>query len=210
MTSPQEPAPSTDSDRVFRSSAGMAGGGLLLVFIGWMVFDALARGEGRTPWLALAGALLAAPVVVAFSFRPAVFVGEDRIRIRNPFRSIVLPWGAVTDVRASYSSEIFTHGGAKYQLWAIPVSLRKRKAAARRQGRPAPGAPRGRTSAHAGLHDAGSPASADQTIADLRELAERRSRAPEAQGEPQIRWAYEIMAPAAAGAVLLATLLATG
>lgn len=211
MTSPQQPAPSTDSDRVFRSSAGMAGGGLLLALLGWMVVDAVVRGEGRTPWLALAGGLLAVPVVVAFSFRPAVFVGEDRIRIRNPFRSIVLPWGAVTDVRASYSSEIFTRGGAKYQLWAIPVSLRKRKIAARRQAQAAHDDPHGRTSVHADVDDAKSRvAPADQTIADLRELAERRSRAPEAQGEPQIRWAYEIMAPAVAGAVLLATLLATG
>jgi hypothetical protein len=211
MTSPQQPAPSTDSDRVFRSSAGMAGGGLLLALLGWMVVDAVVRGEGRTLWLALAGALLAVPVVVAFSFRPAVFVGEDRIRIRNPFRSIVLPWGAVTDVRASYSSEIFTHGGAKYQLWAIPVSLRKRKIAARRQAQAAHDDPHGRTSVHADVDDAKSRvAPADQTIAELRELAERRSRAPEAQGEPQIRWAYEIMAPAVAGAVLLTALLATG
>ncbi|MGW7464542.1 PH domain-containing protein [Streptomyces xantholiticus] len=210
MTSPQQPAPSTDSERVFRSTAGMAGGALLLALIAWIVIDAVVRGEGRTPWLALAAALLAAPVVIAFTFRPAVFVGDDRIRIRNPFRSIVLPWGTVADVRASYSSEIFTQGGAKYQLWAIPVSLRRRKTAARRQARAAHDDPHGRTSVHADVSDTKSRvASADQAIADLRELAERRGHAPEAQGEPQIRWAYEVLAPTAAGAVLLAVLLAT-
>ncbi|UYQ64049.1 PH domain-containing protein [Streptomyces peucetius] len=210
MTSPQQPAPPTDSERVFRSNAGMAGGALLLALMGWMVVDAVVAGEGRTPWLALAGTLLAAPLVVAFTLRPAVFVGEDRIRIRNPFRSIVLPWGTVSDVRASYSSEIFTQSGTKYQLWAIPVSLRKRKIAARRQAQAAHDDPHGRTSVHADVGDSKSRvAPTDQTIADLRELAERRSHAPEAQGEPQIRWAYEVLAPAAAGAVLLAILLAT-
>ncbi|MGW7286058.1 PH domain-containing protein [Streptomyces sp. NPDC054847] len=211
MTSPQQPEPSTDSDRVFRSAAGMAGGAVLLGLIAWIVVDAVVRGEGRTPWLALAGGLLAVPVVVAFTFRPAVFAGEDRIRIRNPFRTIVLPWGSVADVRASYSSEIFTQSGAKYQLWAIPVSLRKRKSAARRQAQAAYDDPHGTTSVHADVRDAKSRvAPADQTIADLRELAERRSSAAEAQGEPRIRWAYELLAPAAAGAVLLAVLLATG
>lgn len=183
---------------------------MLLALIAWIVVDAVVRGEGRTPWLALAGALVAAPAVVAFTFRPAVFADDDRIRIRNPFRTIVLPWGTVADVRASYSSELFTLSGAKYQLWAIPVSLRKRKSAARRQARAAHDDPHGTTSVHADVTDSQSRvAPADQTIADLRELAERRSSAPEAQGEPQIRWAYELLAPAAAGAVLLAVLLAT-
>lgn len=208
MTSPQQPAPDTDSERIFRSSAGMAGGAVLLALIAWIAVDAVVRGEGRTPWLALAGALLAAPVVVAFTFRPAVFAGRDRIRVRNPFRTIVLPWGAVENVQASYSSEIFTKGGAKYQLWAVPVSLRKRKAAARRQARAAYDDPHGRTSVHADVKDSKARvAPADQTIADLRELAERRSTAPEAQGEPELRWAYEVLAPAAAGAVLLGVLL---
>lgn len=48
----------------------------------------------------------------------------------------------------------------------------------------------------------------DQTVEDLRELAERRGGAESAQGRPQIRWAYEILGPSAAGAVLLAVVLA--
>ncbi|MEU0372764.1 PH domain-containing protein [Streptomyces sp. NPDC006283] len=211
MTSPQQPEPSTDSERVYRSPAGMAGGAVLLALIAWIAVDAVVRGEGRTPWLALAGALLAAPVVVAFTFRPAVFASDERIRIRNPFRTITLPWGAVADVRASYSSEIFTQDGRKYQLWAIPVSLRKRKSAARRQAQAAYDDPHGQTSVHADVNDSKARvAPADQTVADLRALAERRATAPEAQGDPEVRWAFELLAPVVAGAVLLAVLLATG
>lgn len=211
MTSPQQPAEPSYADRVFRSPAGIAGGGLLLALIGWMVVDALVRGEGRTPWLALAAALLLVPLIVAFSVRPAVFVNEERVRIRNPFRTITLPWGAVADVRAGYSSELFTTEGVKYQLWAIPVSLRQRKRAARRQMQRAADDPHGTTSVTADVSDAQARrAPADQTIADLREMAERLGPRSSAQGGPRVRWAYEVLAPVAAGAVLLVVLLAVG
>ncbi|MFI2372914.1 PH domain-containing protein [Streptomyces sp. NPDC018833] len=208
MTSPQQPADSSYADRVFRSPAGMAGGGLLLALIAWMVVDALVRGEGRTPWLALAAALLVVPLIVAFSMRPAVFVNEERLRIRNPFRTITLPWGAVADVRAGYSSELFTIEGTKYQMWAIPVSLRQRKRAARRQMHSATDDPHGATSVTADVTDTQTRmAPADQTIADLRDMAEHLAPRSSAQGEPQVRWAYEVFAPMAAGVVLLALVL---
>ncbi len=211
MTSSQPPVEPTYAERVFRSSSGMAGGVLLLALIAWIGGDALVRGEGRTPWLALAGALLAVPVVVAFTLRPAVFVNDDRLRIRNPFRTITLPWATVENVRAAYSSEVFTQEGARYQLWAVPVSLRQRKRAARRQMQRSQDDPHGRTRLTADVTDTRARlAPADQTVADIREIAERNADKPAAQGRPQIRWAYEVMAPAAAGAVLLIVLLAIG
>ncbi|MET7618202.1 PH domain-containing protein [Streptomyces sp. NPDC005408] len=213
MTSPQQPAEPTYADRVFRSPAGMAGGVLLLALIAWLAGDAIVRGEGRTPWLALAVALLAVPLVIAFTLRPAVFANDDRMRIRNPFRTITIPWAAVADVRAGYSSEVFTQEGAKYQLWAIPVSLRARKKAVRRPLRPVKGPlARGRATPFGGdaRDDAPRMAASDRAIADLRELTERNAELPGAKGEPQVRWAYEVAAPAAAGAVLLVILLAIG
>src|SRR4051794_41749826 len=57
-------------------------------------------GKGRTPWLALATLLLVVPLVGAFTVRPAVFAGQDRLRVRNPFRVIVLPWGQVEMLRS--------------------------------------------------------------------------------------------------------------
>ncbi|MET9350937.1 PH domain-containing protein [Streptomyces termitum] len=227
MTTPEptpEPRPETDSgptsgptpepasaDRVFRSSSGIAGGVLLLLLVGFFTGDALLRGEGRTPWLALAGLVLAAPVIVALTLRPVVRANEDRLRIRNPFRTIELPWSSVADLRAGYSSEVFTHAGATYQLWSVPVSLRQRKKAARKAMRAAQDDPHGRTSVTADVRDSASrTAPSDQVVADLREMAERYAGRPGAQGEPQVRWAYEILAPAAAGLLLLVVLLATG
>ncbi|MFF0472422.1 PH domain-containing protein [Streptomyces sp. NPDC004284] len=206
-STPAQPSAAT----VFRSPLGIASGVFLLLLAALFAGDAMVRGEGRTPWFALAGLVLAVPLIIAFTIRPAVYAEDDRLRIRNPFRSITLPWAAVADVRAGYSSEVFTQEGAKYQLWAIPVSLRQRKKAARQAARASQDDPHGRTSVTADVRDSASRiAPSDKTVADLRELAELRSGAPGAQGEPQVRWAYEIVGPAVAGLLLLVILLATG
>jgi hypothetical protein len=194
MTTPQQPE---YADRSFRSTQGIVGGLLLLGFAAWIGGDALVTGEGRVRWIAVTGLLLVVPLIVAFTFRPVVYANDDRMRVRNPFRTIDLPWAAVADVRAGYSSEVITRDGTKYQLWSVPVSLRERKKAARRQDRGGPG----------DAVEAPRTAGADQTVADLRDLAERCASRPGAQGDPHVRWAYEIIAPALAGLVLLVVLL---
>ncbi|MGW3949915.1 PH domain-containing protein [Streptomyces sp. NPDC004752] len=223
---PQPPEP-TVKDRVHRSPAAIAGGVVMLAIILWLGFDALFSGDGRTPWVALAALILVVPLVVAFTLRPAVYVGEDRLRVRNPFRVITLPWGEIAALRSGYSNEVVANSGAKYQLWAVPVSLRERKRAARRQardeaaardggGRSGGASTRGGGGLRGGgLRGGGEPsgparAEADQFMDDLRATLERRGQEPSAQGEITVRWAYEIAAPAVAGAVLLAILLAVG
>ncbi|MEU7379074.1 MULTISPECIES: PH domain-containing protein [unclassified Streptomyces] len=228
MTTPEHeppaprPAAPEFKDRVNRSSAGIASGALLLAVVGWLGIDALVVGEGRTPWLALAGMILVVPLVVAFTLRPAVYASTDRLRIRNPFRVIVLPWGQVSGLRSGFSNEVFDQSGTKYQLWAVPVSLRGRKRAARRQARAEAAGERaagaGRAGGRAGgafgsgsaADDGPVRAAGDQFMDDLRELHEAREHAETAQGEVTVRWAYEIVGPAVAGAVVLAILIAVG
>ncbi|MEV6057064.1 PH domain-containing protein [Streptomyces sp. NPDC052107] len=222
---PQPPVP-TARDRVYRSPSALVGGVLLLVVVGWLGFDALFQGHGRTPWLALAAMILLVPLVIAFTLRPAVFAGEDRMRVRNPFRAIGLPWGQVASLRSGFSNEVVAKSGGKYQLWAIPVSLRARKKAEMRKSRAAAEAARGGEPARrnlgfggmggfgapggAGLGSGSTRAESDQVMDDLRELLDRRGEAEPAQGEVTVRWAYEVIAPALAGAVLLLILLVTG
>ncbi|MFB7246788.1 hypothetical protein CW362_40875 [Streptomyces populi] len=225
MTTPDHQSPLPDAsrpearDRIYRSPAGIVGGVLLLLIVGWLGLDALISGHGRTPWLALAGLILIVPVVIAFTLRPAVYANEDRLRIRNPLRVIVLPWGKVASLRSHYSNEVVDTSGTKYQLWSVPVSLRARKKAARQaaqgpDGRGGDGRPSslGRASAfgRGAAADVPSRAEADRVMDELRELAEARATADGAQGEVTVRWAYEVMGPALAGAVVLAILLIVG
>ncbi|MFE1323268.1 PH domain-containing protein [Streptomyces sp. NPDC058741] len=230
MTSPEPQSPTPPSepesgDRVHRSAPAIAGGVLLIGVVGWIGIDALLVGEGRTPWLALAVMLLVVPLIVAFTLRPAVYTNEDRLRIRNPFRVIVVPWGEVAALRSAYSNEVLTASGAKYQLWAVPVSLRARKRAARREMRATAEARRhvGRDEGRGGgpgtrpgpgggrpLSEEPVRAANDRIVDDLRALHEKRQGAESAQGPVTVRWAYEVMGPAAAGAVLVLVLLAVG
>ncbi|MEV7996283.1 PH domain-containing protein [Streptomyces sp. NPDC086077] len=214
---PQPPRPTT-RDRIYRSPMGLVGGVLVLGLAGWLGVDAIISGEGSTPWLALATLLLVVPLVVAFTLRPAVYAGEDRLRVRNPFRLIVLPWGEVASLRAGYTNEVVSKAGDTYQMWAIPVSLRARSRAARKEARrtaQASGGGKGRSRGLGGLsdvdvHDGPVRAESDQIIHNLRQTLEAREDARTAQGEVTVRWAYELLAPAVAGAVLLAVLLAIG
>ncbi|MFF5129078.1 PH domain-containing protein [Streptomyces syringium] len=205
---PPENTPDKGYERCYRSAAGIGGGVLLLLIGAWLGGDAIVRGAGRTPWLTLAALLCGVPLVIAFTLRPAVWAGEDALRVRNPFRTITLPWASVAGVRAGYSSEVLA-GGAKYQLWAIPVSLRQRKSAARRQARAASEDVTGTVSASVSASSSGfTRAPADQAIDDLRELAERNASRPGAQGEPEVRWAFELIVPSVVGLVLLVVLFA--
>ncbi|AGK79614.1 PH domain-containing protein [Streptomyces microflavus] len=214
MTSPTPPAEPQYADRTYRSTAALVCGVLLLALIAVMAGDALIQGEGQAPWFALAALLTAVPLIVAFTLRPAVFVNDERIRIRNPFRTIRLPWTEVADVRAGYSSELIATGGTKYQLWAVPVSLRDRKRASRVAGRAPHKDAYGRFSpgaaADAHRHTVPPVAAADQTIVELRGLAEKAGDPAGDATTGSVRWAYEVIAPAAAGAVLFVVLAAIG
>ncbi|MFF9816778.1 PH domain-containing protein [Streptomyces sp. NPDC014006] len=218
MTTPEHPSPAPQTpaakDRIHRSSAGIASGVMLLALTGWLGIDAIVVGHGRTPWLTLAGLLLVVPLVVAYTIRPAIFVGDDRLRVRNPLRVIVLPWGTVGGLRSGYSNEVVTVSGTKYQLWALPVSLRARKRAARQRNRAiAAGGQEGGLLGTPGTGAARTEpprAQTDKAMDDLRQLRDDRCTAESAQGEVTVRWAYEVIAPAVAGAVLLAILASLG
>ncbi|WP_371676989.1 PH domain-containing protein [Streptomyces sp. NBC_01276] len=207
--SPHEPV---YADRVYRSPMAVVTGVVLLALIAWLCGDAVVRGEGSARWVGLAIALFAVPLTVAFTVRPAVFANDDRMRVRNPFRIIELPWGAVDAVRAGYSAEVLAEG-SKYQLWSVPVSLRERKKASRKFSRRDALGGKG-LGQDGGTGTAGTAgperAAADQVVDELRELAERGAARPGAQGSVSVKWAYEIIAPTVVGAVALIVLLATG
>lgn len=216
MTS-QTSQPPQVSDRCYRSPAAMAGGVALLLIALWLGTDALIRGTGREPLAAAAGLLFFVPLVLAFTLRPAVFAGRERLRVRNPFRTVTTSWQSVDSVRAGYTSEVVVDG-KKYQLWSIPVSLRARKAAIRHNARVQSGGKPARGIFGLGLSESVTgeqhekQATSDSVIHELRSLAEKHGAegsAPAPQAPVTVRWAYEIMIPAALGALALAYFFAT-
>ncbi|PYC77580.1 hypothetical protein C7C46_18260 [Streptomyces tateyamensis] len=203
------------ADQVFRSTPGMISGILLLLTAGWLVVDAILNGTGRTPWIAVAALLVFGLPIFAYTLRPAVLAGRDRMVVRNPLRTITVPWAALEGLRSGYSAELTT-GGRTYQVWAVPVSLRQRKKAMRRDAMSAgagdPRAARVGAVSRAGRNSVlGAPdptrAWSDQVVDFLRERAEINASLPTAQGETQVRWCWPVIVPAVAGLVALIVLI---
>ncbi|MFR9676166.1 PH domain-containing protein [Streptomyces sp. TR06-5] len=216
MTSQTPQAPPV-SDRCYRSPAAMAAGVALLAIAVWLGADALLRGTGHQMLVAATGLLLGAPLVYAYTLRPAVFAGRERLRIRNPFRTVTASWTSVDSIRSGYTSEAVVDGKT-YQLWSIPVSLRARKAAIRHNARVQAGGKPGRGMFGVGLSQSVTgeehekQATSDTVIHELREMAEKHGAdgtAPAPGAPVAVRWAYEVIAPAAAGAAGLLALLLT-
>ncbi|MEV8099770.1 PH domain-containing protein [Kitasatospora sp. NPDC085879] len=201
---PEEPE---YADRVYRSGPGIISGVLLLAVAAWLIGDAVISGTGRTPWVALAAAPVFVFPVIAYTLRPAVYANERRMLVRNPLRSVHAPWSEVEGLRSGYSVELFA-AGHKYQVWAVPVSIRQRKAANRRAMRVAkdgaPSAP-----LRAGENDP-TRAWSDQVVANLLEMAERYAGKPEAKGEVAVRWCWWVIVPTVLGLIALVTLIAAG
>ncbi|MGW0602899.1 PH domain-containing protein [Streptomyces sp. NPDC002644] len=200
-------------DTVYRSPTALVGGSLTLVIVGGLAVDALLNGSGRTVLTAVGVLLLVVPLVVAFSFRPAVYANDERLRVRNPFRVITLPWGQVAGLRSGLSHEVVDEDGRRYELWALPVSLRDRRkslratAASERDVDARGPMPKWTGTSASGGNAGGAVVSTrrgtDKIVEELRERRDRQAEVSTAQGEVTVRRAYEIYVPAAAGAVLL-------
>ncbi|MFD9129100.1 PH domain-containing protein [Kitasatospora sp. NPDC059571] len=203
---PAAPEP-TYADRIYRSGPGIISGILLLAVAAWLIGDAVISGTGRTPWVALAAAPVFAFPVIAYTLRPAVYANDRRLLVRNPLRTVLAPWAAVEGLKAGYSVELFA-GGSKYQVWAVPVSIRQRKTAGRRAARArAAGEPEARL--RPGQPDP-TRAWSDQVVAELQEMAERHGASPAAAGSVSVSWCWWVIAPTLAGLAALVTLIVTG
>ncbi|WP_037575615.1 PH domain-containing protein [Phaeacidiphilus oryzae] len=234
-SAPAEPA---YADRVHRSKPGAVAGVLLIALALWLGIDAMLGGSGRDVFIALAALVLVVPGVIAWTLWPSVRYNEERLVVRNPLRTVTVPWAAVDDFRSGYSVEMLT-GGKKYQVWAIPVSLRQRKKANVRAARAAAGgdpyAPvsglfgGGRRRASDAAHPIGGPglrgalraqegadradptvAWSDRVVSELRERAEaaRAGSGDAAPAPARATWTWALIAPMLIGLIALIVLLA--
>lgn len=191
--------PPRDPDvTAYRSRPALATGVVLLGVGVWMAIDTIVHGSGRTRWVTLAALLFAGVFVTAFTLRPVVLAGPARLVIRNPFRTITVPWADVADVRAEYSLEVRTKEADRgFHVWAVPVSLKERKRAARSNQRAAAEDVFGRGATHA-VPEA---AFADLVANDLRGLAERFAKT--STGAARAVWSREVLLPLLVTALLI-------
>lgn len=146
----------------------------------------------------------------AYTLRPAVLAGVDRLVIRNPLRTIVVPWAQLEEMKAGYSVEA-TAAGKTYQVWAIPVSLRQRKRATRSASvQRAAGDPASSRLSRGAVPGAPDPSRAwsDQVVDVLLELRERNAMRPQAKAEVSVAWCWWVIVPTLLGLAALITLIA--
>jgi len=88
----------------------------------------------RDPWVLIPVALVAVAVWTVL-WRPRVVIDDDRIQLRNVFRTITVPWPALIHVDTKFALTLFTPGH-RYGAWAAPAPGRTGAAmAARKQDR---------------------------------------------------------------------------
>ncbi|MFE6053603.1 PH domain-containing protein [Kitasatospora sp. NPDC056446] len=204
------------ADRVYRSVPGVISGVLLLAVAAWLIGDAAVTGSGKTPYVALAAVPVFAFPVIAYTLRPVVRASAARLVVRNPWRTVVAPWASVEALRAGYSVELLA-GGKKYQVWAVPVSLRQRKRANRARSR-GNAEHASRTGLGLGLAARTNPvvegssdptrAWSDQVTDVLQEMAERNAGRPGAVGPVEVRWCWWVIAPTLVGLAALVAVIA--
>ena len=110
---------------VYRGPAALIGGALVVAFCGFGAIDLLVE-AGTQDIVAAAILTLVAVLAALYGVYPAAFAWSDRLVVRNPFRTIELPWDAVTDLSARLSFIAHTES-RRFTVWAIPVSLRDRR-----------------------------------------------------------------------------------
>jgi hypothetical protein len=210
----------TYHDKIYRSVSAVVSGVFLLALLLWLSIDAMVTGSGSAPVLAASVLVLGVPLIVAFTLWPQVRAGENRLLVRNPFRTVETRWDGVESLVSALSVELRA-GGHKIVIWALPVSLRQRKRANRRSMIAA--GDRGTISNtprpsmfgnSAALDDNGpSQAVADKAVAELNERVEKyRRQLPADAGTPEVKvtWTWWLLAPIVVGALAAIITLAVG
>lgn len=131
MTTPPGPptSGSVEKPTVYRGSGALLGGAIVFLFCVGGALDLIIE-EGTADLPGASIMLLVASLAFAYGVFPAAFSHSDALVVRNPLRTIRMPWSIVTKLTAQLSFIAFTPS-QRYTVWAIPVSLRDRRKAER-------------------------------------------------------------------------------
>jgi hypothetical protein len=126
MTTPTQPTNGpADKPTVYRGPLALAGGVIVLLFCVAGAVDLLAE-VGSADLPGAAAMLLVGSLAFAYGVVPAAFSSDESLVVRNPLRTIELPWGTVTRLSAQLSFIVHT-AHRRFTVWAVPVSVRDRR-----------------------------------------------------------------------------------
>lgn len=129
MTTPTGAPQPADKPTVYRGPGALIGGVIVLLFCLGGAIDLIVE-EGTVDLVGAAVMLVVGSLAFAYGVYPAAFSRQDELVVRNPLRTITLPWGAVTRTSAQLSFIVHT-ATQKFTVWAVPVSIRDRRKAER-------------------------------------------------------------------------------
>ena len=110
---------------------GLVGIGLLDALLLWSVQDGLRAGRTGTAIVDLLWAAAITTLAVEVFIRPRVETRDHGVVLVNPYRTAVVPWGALERVDAELSLELFTPAG-RFTSWAATGSRNARPRRRRR------------------------------------------------------------------------------
>lgn len=208
------PAPQDHQLRAYRPVHAIPGSVVVFLLAAYFGYDTLARGRGVSMWVALAVLALVCTVTALCWLRPVLLADPEQVVIRNPLRTVVLPWRRVADIRARYSLELVDDTGRAFPVWVAPMSARARRRERLRahgMGGYSPQDPQGLAESMEQRLNAPRPAGrhADAVARDLAEYGELvRPRSTDPAGPVRVGWFWPgIAALVAAVAALVAGLL---
>jgi hypothetical protein len=103
---------------VYRGTALLVLGGICLAVGAWFIVDALGGLGHKGERVGVGVTLVLGVLVVAAAIRPALVADDDGVLVRNPFRSIRVPWSRVTGFSVRYALDVDT-GDRAYSSWAV-------------------------------------------------------------------------------------------
>ncbi|MEV0581759.1 PH domain-containing protein [Nonomuraea sp. NPDC050310] len=200
--------------QTFRSTTAFVFGWVWLAFVAFNAYDLTANytGKGTLVAAAVLGGLTA--LVYLTGLRPATTLTDEALVVRNPFRSVTLPWSTVGDVQVGHSISV-EYGEPDAQgkprvlrLWTPMASARER-AKAQQRALPKPQRGKLRTEpARTKAEQAMAEAMAGKTHADwvgeqVTQRAEAARMSQAAPGEVRMAWAYDSFAVVLAALALV-------
>ncbi|WP_084963726.1 PH domain-containing protein [Thermoactinospora rubra] len=171
--------------QTYRSTGAFAIAWVWMAFAAFNVWDLTAHYTGKSTLVAAAVLAVITVVVYITGLRPATVFTEEALRVRNPLRTIVAPWSAVGEARASHAISVEYGEGHQMRLWT-PMASSRERAKAQRQAVPKQARSRGEQLAAEAL--AGK-THADWVAEQITERAQAARRATRERGQVSVRWA---------------------